>query len=355
MAELTNRERFIRTIERKEIDRILMVDSPWGGTIRRWHAEGMPDNTSWEDFFGFDRIIRVGTDNSPRYPRKLLEETERYRISTTEWGITRKDFRELDSTPECLDYYYSTPERWAEAKAKMTADDDRIPWDMLKNDYPMWRKNGEVVQLGLWFGFDVTHSHMAGTENVLIGMYEDPEWIKDMFGHYLNVTLALAEKMLDAGYEFDCVHWYDDMGYKNTTFFSPEMYRGILKPFHKKACDWAHERGMFVELHSCGYVEPLIPDLIDIGVDMLNPLEVKAGMNPVVLKERYGEKLAFHGGVNAVLWDKPDEILAEIERVVSAMKEGGGYIFSSDHSIPNSVSLENFRMISDLVKILGRY
>ncbi len=355
MAELTNRERFIRTIEHRETDRILMVDSPWGGTVRRWHAEGMPENTSWENYFGFDRIIRVGTDNSPRFPKKLIEETERYRIGTTDWGVTRKNSRELDSTPENLDYYYGTSERWAQAKARMTPDDDRIPWDWLKNEYPVLRKNGEIVQLGLHFGFDVTHSGMVGTENMLIGMYEEPDWIKDMFGHFLDVSLALAEKMLAAGYEFDCVHWYDDMGYKNTTFFSLDMYRELLKPFHKKACDWAHERGMAVELHSCGYIEPFIPDLIEIGVNMLNPLEVKAGMNPVKLKEQYGDKLAFHGGVNAVLWDKPGKILAEIERVVPKMKEGGGYIFSSDHSIPNSVSLEDFRLISDLVKRLGRY
>lgn len=76
-------------------------------------------------------------------------------------------------------------------------------------------------------------------------------------------------------------------------------------------------------MHSCGDVNPFVPELIEIGVDALNPLEVKAGMNPVALKQKYGDKLVFHGGINAVLWSKPDEIRAEIERVVPVMKQGG--------------------------------
>ena len=70
------------------------------------------------------------------------------------------------------------------------------------------------------------------------------------------------------------------MGYKGAPFFSTEMYRELLKPFHKKAVDWAHERGMVTELHSCGFIEPLLDDVVDTGVEMLNPLEVKAGMDP---------------------------------------------------------------------------
>jgi uroporphyrinogen decarboxylase len=78
-------------------------------------------------------------------------------------------------------------------------------------------------------------------------------------------------------------------------------------------------------------------------------------MDPVQLKRQYGEKLVFHGGVNAVLWDQPEAIRAEMERVIPVMKENGGYIFSSDHSVPSSVSLEDFRRIVELAKKLGSY
>jgi len=78
-------------------------------------------------------------------------------------------------------------------------------------------------------------------------------------------------------------------------------------------------------------------------------------VDPVRVKQTYGKQLVLHGGINAVLWDQPDRIRAEMERVVPAMKEGGGYIFSSDHSVPSSVSLTDFRGIVELAKQLGRY
>ena len=356
MKELTSRERMLRTFRHQDVDRIVLTDIPWAGTIQRWQREGMPLGIEWEDYFGFDKIVRIQPDNSPRYPFRVLEEDDRSRVITTAWGKTERHFKELDSTPESLSHYYDSPERWEEAKARMLTDyDDRIPWAFLKENYPTWKAEGRFLQLVVWFGFDVVHSHMAGTENVLIGMYEDPDWVMDMFDTYLTTSLKQCQKILDAGYEFDGIFWYDDMGYKNTTFFSVDMYRELLKPYHKKVVDWAHERGLVTELHSCGYIEPFIPDLLDIGVEMLNPLEVKAGMDPSKLKRLYGDKLAFHGGINAQIWDKPELVRAEMERIIPVMKEGGGYVFSSDHSIPNSVSLDNMRMIAALAKELGKY
>jgi uroporphyrinogen decarboxylase len=108
-------------------------------------------------------------------------------------------------------------------------------------------------------------------------------------------------------------------------------------------------------MHSCGDVNPFVPEFIEIGVEALNPLEVKAGMDPVALKKKFGKEMVFHGGINAVLWDNLPAITEEMRKTVPIMKENGGYIFSSDHSVPTSVSLENFRKITDLAKELGAY
>ncbi len=356
MIQLTERERILRTYRRQEVDRIPMLDQPWAGTIRRWHREGMPEGIAWEDQFGFDRWIKVRPDNSPRYPVRILEKTERYRIETTPWGGTQKVFNELDSTPEMLDFYYDSSDKWEEAKAAMlTYHDDRIPWRYLEKNYPKWKAEGRFLQLNVWFGFDVAHTRLTGTENMLIGMYDEPEWVTDIFDTYLTSSLDLCQKILDAGYEFDGIFWYDDMGYKGSPFFSPTAYRELLMPYHKRVVDWAHERGLVSELHSCGYIEPLLPDIIKTGVDMLNPLEIKAGMDPFALKSQYGDKLAFHGGINAQIWDNIELVKAEMERIIPIMKEGGGYVFASDHSIPNSVSFENMKEISELAHRLGKY
>ncbi len=352
---MLTRERFARMYEHREADRVPIIDGPWAGTIRRWQREGMPVGMDWEDYFGADKLGGIGVDITPRYEEKILEETDRYRIITSNWGVTMKQFKEEDSSPEFIDFTVVDEASWADAKARMTLDDDRIPWEHLKKNYPKWQAEGRWIQANFWFGFDVTHSWMMGTENLLMAMIDEPELIRDMFDTYLDRCKKLFDRIWDAGYRFDEIYWPDDMGYKGTTFFSPATYREMLQPFHRAAVEWAHEKGIYAHLHSCGNVMSLVPDIVATGVDALNPLEVKAGMDALKLKKEYGDQLVLHGGINAVLWDDADAIIAEIDRVVPALKENGGFIFSSDHSIPNSVSLENFRRIVEEVKRVGSY
>ena len=348
-------ERIKRMYEHREADRVPILDDPWAGTIRRWIREGMPAGMDWEDYFGADKIGVIEVDITPRFEEKILEENDRWYIATSKWGVTMKHFKEEDSTPEFLDYRVVDADTWAEAKARMTLEDDRIPWKMLKENFPKWRAEGRWIRAVFWFGFDVTHSWMMGTENLLIAMMEEPDLAEDMFDTYLSRTEALYNRIWDAGYHFDEMFWYDDMGYKGTTFFSPAMYRELLQPYHKRAVKWAHDHGIVAQLHSCGNIMAIVPDVVATGVDALNPLEVKAGMDVLKLKKEYGDKLVFRGGINAVNWNNTEAILAEINEKVPILKENGGFIFSSDHSIPNSVSLENMRRIMEEIKRVGKY
>ena len=356
MTKMTSRERFYRMFTHREADRIPIIDIPWAGTLRRWQQEGLPKDISWTDYFDIDAVGGFGVDITPRYPVKILEEDDRSYVETSAWGVTMRHFKAEDSTPEFIDFKVTTAEAWEECKARMLADaEDRINWTVLKNSYETCEKNGYWRQLNFWFGFDVTHSWMMGTENHLIAMYEEPELVADMYNTYLDCCIKQFDKIWDAGYRFDAIRWPDDMGYKGTTFFSNDLYRELLKPVQKRAIDWAHERGMFAHLHSCGNIMSRIDDLVEIGLDALNPLEVKAGMEPLTLKEKYGDKLALHGGINAVLWDDKEAILEEIRRCVPVLKQNGGYIFSSDHSIPNTVTLDTFKAITEEVKRVGSY
>jgi len=355
MQPMTTRERTRRMYAHQEADRIPITDSPWGATISRWQAEGMPKDVSYVDYFGLDHFVHIGVDNSPRYPVQVIEETDEYVITTTRWGATLKNWKHIASTPEFLDFTITTPDAWREAKERMTPTSDRIPWDRLKANYAHWRKEGAWIEAGFWFGFDVTHSWAVGTERLLVALLTDPEWCVDMFNHYLDLDIALWDQVWDAGYTFDGISWPDDMGYKYSQFFSVHTYRELVKPVHQRAIEWAHSKGIVARLHSCGDVNPFIPELVEIGLDGLNPLEVKAGMDPLHIKRTYGDRLLLHGGINAVLWDDIDAIEAEMRRLIPVLKENGGYIFSSDHSVPSSVSLDNFRYIVDLARELGNY
>ncbi|MFO7637098.1 MAG: uroporphyrinogen decarboxylase family protein [Clostridia bacterium] len=351
---MNTRERMKRIFEHREADRVPVSDYPWPTTLKRWKREGMPD-VGFEEYFDLDMIVDIGVDNSPRFPAEVLEETEAYKLYTTSFGATLKQFRNITSTPEFVDFWIKTPEDWEKAKKDIFPSADRINWARLEKNYGQWRERGCWIQAGGWFGFDVTHSWIVGTERVLMALVTDPEWVMDMFGTFLDVNLRLLDMVWDKGYTFDSFRWCDDMGYKNNQFFSVAMYRELLKPFHQRAIDWAHGKGIKAHLHSCGDVNPFVPELVDMGLDCLNPLEVKAGMDPLALKARYGDALVLHGGIDAVNWSDTDRIIAEIEEKLPVLKENGGYIFASDHSIPDEVSFRNICAIMEKVKKAGAY
>ena len=355
MAAWTTRQRFKRMFAHQEADRVPILASPWGTTVERWRREGMPADADYAEHFGLDRVVGVGGDSSPRFEEKVIEETADYIVRYDSWGTTAKNWKHASSTPHWLARTIVDRNSWEAAKARMVMTRDRIDWASLAAHYPLWRKNDWWIQGGLWFGFDVTHARVVGTEQCLLWMAEDPDLVRDIFTTELDCSLQLLDMIWDEGYTFDSIFWCDDMGYRNGTFFSVPMYRALLKPVQQRAIEWAHAKGIVAHLHSCGNVNAFVPELADIGLDALNPLEVKAGMDPVYLKKTYGDRLVLHGGLNAMLWNHIDQIEAEIRRLLPILKQGGGYIFQEDHSIPDNVSLEDFRRILKLAQELGRY
>jgi len=339
----------------KEADRIPIIDSPWNSTVERWHREGMPKGKSFVEYFDLDLIADITLKHAPWDEYEIIEETEKYGIYKNIWGTVFKQWKHAASTPEYLDFGVKNPDDWEKAKEKFTSGLDYIDWQFLKRNYPIWKEQGYWIQTHFWFGFDIVHSWIVGTERMLIALIEDPEWCRDMFSSMLDHYIRTMNSIWDAGFEFDALTFPDDMGYKNNQFFSLNTYRDVLKPYHQRAVEWAHDKGIKTHVHSCGDVNPFIPEFIEVGVDALNPLEVKAGMDPLQTKKQYGEHLVLHGGINAVYYDKPEKINAEMERTIPILKENGGYIFSSDHSVPSSVSLKDFEVIVKLAKELGTY
>ncbi len=351
---MTTHERVTCMYAHKEADRVPFFDYAWPETVERWRREGLPTD-DYYSYFGLDMNMHISPDNSPRLPVRILEDNDEFRVTTTKWGATMRNFKHKTTTPESLDYAVATPDAWRKVKPRMTPSDDRIPWEYLRQNYKQWREKGYWITGDLWFGFDITHSGMVGTETMLIAMLDEPEWVMDVFDTELNLCLSNLQRVWDAGYTFDEVMWWDDMGYKGTQFFSMKTYRELLKPFHQKAIDWGHAHGCKVRLHSCGNVMPFVPELVNMGLDALNPLEVKAGMDPIKLKKEFGTQLLFHGGTNAAKWHELDVILPQIRELVPQMMENGGYIFASDHSIPSQVSFSNFKAIIETYMEVGKY
>jgi uroporphyrinogen decarboxylase len=358
MAELTTYERMARMFEHRDADRVPISDWIWESTFQRWRGEGLPADADIFDYLGLDRIIWMSVDTvdtSPRFEKVIIEETDTYKIERNEWGVTVKNLKPVSTTPQDLDFAITDPDSWRKAKERMTPSRDRVNWKKLQQGYRQWREQGAWIVVAPWFGFDIVNTRMCGTERTMIAMAEEPEWCLDMFNSQLDLALALLEMMWDEGYAFEELLWFDDMAYRNGMFFSPRMYKELVKPYQQRAIDWAHGRGIKAHLHCCGNITHLIPELLDMGVDALHPLEVKAGTDPVAIKKTHGSRLLLHGGFDIRRWEQIEEAEEDIRTILPALKESGGYLFSSDHSVADSVSLANFGRITQLVKEVGSY
>jgi uroporphyrinogen decarboxylase len=204
--------------------------------------------------------------------------------------------------------------------------------------------------------FELMHP-VCGHEYMLMGMALDPDWVKDMVDTYSRLTIELQEILFsEEGYP-DGIWYYEDMGYKQHPFMSPRMYREIILPGHKRTVGWAKSRNLPVIMHSCGFVEPLVPSIIEAGVDCLQVIEVKAGMDLLRLYQTYGEVLSFMGGIDVrVLYNNDKcEIDAELEKKIPLVKGKFGYALHSDHSIPANVQHDVYQYFINKGLELGSY
>ena len=285
----------------------------------------------------------------------MIEETESTIIQQDQWGLLSKNFKPVSSTPLHMGSWIKDSQTWQAAKARMAPSRERVNWAELDRNFKTARAKGAWINVAPWMGFDVVCTRMVDSQTVLMALAEDPGWVVDMFNTGCDLTLALCDMIWEAGYHFDELLWFDDMAYKMGLLISKKMWRNYLRPYQQRMVDWGHQHRIPVQLHCCGNVSSLIPELIELGIDALNPMEVKAGMDPVKIKAEYGKDLALRGGFDIQNWSDPARYEGDIHTKLPVMMKGGGYLFSSDHSIADSVSLENYRRIVELVKVTGRY
>ncbi len=352
---MTSRERVKCALRHEEPDRVPIYDSLWGATINRWKREGLPDSIPVEEYFNYELVL-IGFDSTPRFPVKTLEKTDTFIVQATPNGGINKNFRDYSTTHEIIDRPIKEKKDWPPIKERLYPDYTRVNWVSAFNTYQIARSEGKFITCAGLFGYDALQNYMR-SEQLLMAMVTDPDWMKDMILTLANLWMKMMEMMLEKGFEFDGAFFFNDMGYRNGLLFSPETYRKTHKEADEMVYSFCHEHNMPTILHSCGCVKEIIPDLIEVGLDCLQPLEVKAGMDVRELKEKYGDKLSFMGGIDARAMTDPDPnvIEEEIRSKFEVAKKGGGYIYHSDHSIPNNVSFEQYKRVMELVKKFGRY
>ena len=357
---MTGRERIGNILQRKPVDRIGLHEHFWGDTRKRWEAEGhLREGEDLADHFGFDFGLAwcLNMVADLEFEPEVLEETEETILTRDGNGAVLRRHKLHDATPEHVDFAVKERATWEErVKPLLTPARARIRFEAYREAKAL---HGAADRFFCWGGrnvFEFMHP-VCGHEHMLMGMALDPDWVADMADTYAQVLIDLMDTLFSEEGAPDGIWFYEDLGFKQRPFMSPDMYERIIEPAHKKTFGFAHDHGLPVIVHSCGFVEPLIPGLIRAGMDCLQVIEVKAGMDPLRIHREFGDRIALCGGMDArnlVANDLP-AIRRELEEKVPLLKQGFGYILHSDHSIPDTTDYETYRFFVDEGLRLGTY
>ncbi|MFA7184731.1 MAG: uroporphyrinogen decarboxylase family protein [Victivallales bacterium] len=360
MKELTGRERIARILKREPVDRIGLFEHFWGDTLKKWRSEGhISESEDLAEHFKFDMAgspwfkMQAKVD----FKNEVVEEDEETILERDGNGAILRRHKQHNATPEHVDFLVKDRRGWEEhIKPLLKSGRNRINFEEYRKCRNEAAEKKRFYFLGGVNVFELMHP-VCGHEYMLMGMGLDPDWVKDMVETYSELVINLMEILFSEEGKPDGIWFYEDMGFKGRPFMSLDMYREIIQPGHKKTIDFAHSLGLPVIMHSCGFVEPLLPGVIESGVDCLQVIEVKAGMDLLKLKREFGDKLVFCGGMDArnLVANDIDAIRSELQEKIPIVKEGYGYILHSDHSIPTDCNYETYRYFVDEGLKLGKY
>jgi uroporphyrinogen decarboxylase len=314
----------------------------------------MPADVPYAQHLDIEEFLCFGIDDTFGFPVRIEQETPQHIFTWDANGALVQSRLDGVATPHVVRATISSPAAWAEHRTQLAFSDKRIQWDQARRASQDARQRGQFLHYNMSLGYE-RWSGIVGSEALLIALAESPAWVKEMHEADVALHLAAAEELLSRGVSFDAARFSADMGYKKGPLFSPRIYRQVFMPGFTRLCDFFHARGIYCILHSCGNVRLLIPDLIATGFDCLNPLEVKAGMDLLALKRDFGEALCLMGGIDAPGMAGPAEkVESDICVKLTQAKRGGGYIFHSDHAVPETVSLEQYTRVVAWAKQYGR-
>lgn len=188
---------------------------------------------------------------------------------------------------------------------------------------------------------------LLGTENFLCSIVLNPCKLKTLLHKILDYQINLTRAIMASG--ISGIRFADDWGIQNTLLIKPDMWRELIKPGMKKLFNITKEYDGLVFHHSCGHIEEIVPDLIEIGLDVIDPCQ-PASNDVYGWKEKYGDRLSFMGGLDTqgyLSFDKPESVKKKVKEFVTFMSRGGGYIAAPSHTI--SIPEENRRAMIEAI------
>lgn len=381
---MTPRERVLYAINHEQPDRVPLVIGvsnatgirmkPYRGIKERIGVQA-PDSylynwpelgTAEIDEQTLERLrgdVRGVLDLEPESSRLLNREREPGSDYVNSWGCTQQEIMPGEWCPsvhplagattiEDLDHFPGWPDM----------DDPTRVAHVKEEARRLAEENRYAIMATPWLLFPFERAlAMQGMETFLVNMVIDPEFARALLERIASHCKRLMAHFLEAlGDNVDIIKIGDDLGTQENLLISPDMYRRILKPVHADYIRFIKERTKArLFFHSDGDVEPLIGDFIEIGVDILNPVQTSAGsMSDLpALKRRYGKNIVFCGGIDThrvLPQGSVADVREEVRRVLQVMAPGGGYMAAAVHTVMDDVPPENILAMVDAVEDFGR-
>ncbi len=378
---MTPRERVITALEHKEPDRVPIEMEPTIGfynNLKKYlgvRVDEKPKIGVWTEVFcDADMLTRLGLDIirvQPDPPKNWKSEIFPDGSFTDEWGTVRKK----TYYGEKGGYYYEMVKYPLENA--MIDDLDKFNWPDPEDESRVIRLGERARELSETTDFAImamsfgslfeTAQYLRGQEKWLMDLILNPEFARALLDKLCSIELKMDKLILEAVGKYAQIFHIggEDSGTQDSLLFSPEVYRKIIKPYHKRR--WMAARETFrkhnpqgkIMVHSCGAVYPLIEDFIDCGIDALDPIQPLAkGMESKKLKEEFGDRLSFCGAIDIqriLPFGTVEEVEGEVKNKISDLASNGGYILRPAHYVPGNVPPENLMAMIEAAKKYGQY
>jgi len=345
-------------IRHKKAPRMGLYDSPWGDTLDAWVGQGYPVNPETGKpeppsvVLGFDMTsVGGGFDCMPLQGySEVLEETGEWAVTRNGAGAAFKYWKHKSGTPEHVDFRMSTRQIWErDYRDAVRPGPSRVNIADYKKALESTRGRGVWAYAGNSGLWEIMRSSLGD-----ICMFEtfllDPDWALDFNRVYTDFYKSMYDILFEAAGLPDGVWLYDDLAYRNGVYCSPSVLDKLFAPFYKEIADHIHSYGLPIVFHCCGGMEEALPMIAGCGYDALNPMERKSGCDPLKFARKYGDKLAFIGGLDAVTLESGDmkQICREADALTDGMRDiGAAYVFGSDHSLSPRVTYDVYRRTLD--------
>lgn len=348
------REEYIELMTFGDIQRPMFVElfGPLVGLDTEWKQQGASNDEINLTAFDFDYMDLCDCGGNTGilggFTPRVLEENSNYRIEIDAYGRKTKLSKGYATIPLPLEYPVTDMDGWLKIKPWFEYSDRRINWDRVEFARKQQEK-GALILASIPGGFDIPRELM-GDENACYCYYDDSELMHDILNTISDTAFNVLDRISDK-LTIDNLTVHEDMAGKSGPLVGPNIVNEFIKPYYLKVWDMLNSKGTkLFSQDSDGNMTPIIDAFIQSGVNVMFPAEPAAGMDIVSLRSKYGNTLAFKGGIDKhVLRKDKKSIRDELEYKLQPVMHKGT-VFGIDHRIPNGTPIENYRYYVDTAR-----